>query len=108
MPKTNVSTPAAKNSNGSAKSTRKRVKKFPYFIRDMRNADFFTEEDAIYTVSFSAEVQKEFGGAWCDLEFRDVYRECHPLLALGVAIADCDAKYHQVKVRLHNIRIEKL
>ena len=74
----------------------------------MRDADLFTEEAAIYTVSFSAEVQKELGGSWCDLEFRDVYRECHPLLALGVAIADCDAKYCQVKVRLHNIRIEKL
>lgn len=92
----------------AVKATRRRTKKFPYFIRDMRTSDLFTEEEEIYTVSFAAEVQKEFGGAWCDLEFRDVYRERHPLLALGVAIADCDAKYCQVKVRLHNIRIEKL
>lgn len=96
-----------KNSTVTTKSTRKR-KKFPYFIRDMRTSDFFTEEEEVYTVSFSAEVQKEYGGAWCDLEFRDVYRECHPLLALGVAMADCNAKYFQVKIRLSNIRIEKL
>lgn len=96
-----------KNSKVTTKSTRKRVKKFPDFIRFMRDPDLFTEEAEIYTVSFSAKVQKEFGGAWCNLEFRDVYRECHPLLALGVAIADCDAQYCQMEMRLHDIRIEK-
>ena len=85
----------------------KRAKKFPYFIRDMRTAELFTEEEAIYTVSFTADVQKEYGGSWCELEFRDIYSEHHPLLAVGMAIADCDAKYHQVRVRLHNIRVEK-
>lgn len=97
-----------KHSTVATKITRKRVKKFPYFIRDMRTSELFTEAEEIYTVSFSAEVQKEFGAAWCDLEFRDIYREHHPLLALGMAIADCNAKYFQVKVRLCNIRIEKL
>ena len=95
------------NNSSLTAPRKKRAKKFPYFIRDMRTADLFTEEEAIYTVSFTADVQKEYGGAWCCLEFRDVYHECHPLLALGVALADCDAKYCQVKVRLHNIRIEK-
>lgn len=99
----NVATPAA----STVKATRKRPKKFPFFIQDMRTSDLFTEEEETYSVSFSAEVQREFGGDWRDLEFCNIYHERHPLLALGMAIADCDAKYHRVKVRLHNIRIEK-
>lgn len=102
-----VKSTSVKNSNAATSAPKKRAKKFPYFIQSMRTPDLFTEEEETYCVSFSAEVKKEFGGTWCDLEFCNIYHERHPLLALGMAIADCDAKYHQVKVRLNNIRIEK-
>lgn len=103
MPRTPES---GKTGNKSTRTTT-HIRRFPAFIRDMRNLPL-SEEESLYQVSFSANVRKVYGAAISGLDYSRPYRTVHPLLALGLAMADIDNTYYSASVNITSVRIEKI
>ena len=107
MPKPDTSGNQGNNSTRTA-SVSKRNKRFPYLLRDMWNLPVEPEE-TLYQVSCSANVRndpKALGPS--RREYMHPFQAVHPLLALGLAIADVENRYYSVFVDACSIEIRKL
>lgn len=94
--------------NNSTRSTAKRIKLFPYLIREMRTLPVSSGEE-LYQVSFSANVRRDPKALGPSrLEYVHPFQAVHPLLALGLAIADVENRYYSVFVDACSIEIRKL
>ncbi len=107
MPKPDTSGNQGNNSTRTA-SVSKRNKRFPYLLRDMWNLPVEPEE-TLYQVSFSANVRRDPKALGPSrLEYMHPFQAVHPLLALGLAIADVENRYYSVFVDACSIEIRKL
>lgn len=64
-------------------------------------------EAKLYQISFDASVRRSFNAEIIKLDFSRCYRAAHPLIALGMAIADVYADNYSSAINVESIRIVK-
>ncbi len=84
----------------------KRQEHFPKHLSDMRNLPVASGK-IIYQVSFHAHTRQSYNAEIIKLDFSRCYRAAHPLIALGMAIADVYADNYSSAINVESIRIVK-
>ena len=93
-----------KQSKVVTSAPKKRAQRLPILFHDLRKLPI-TDDERYYRVSFRGWCKCQSPDIERRLEFSDIYKSRHPLLAVGWALADLENKYIVSKVDVDTIKV---
>lgn len=88
-------------------SPRKRAQRFPILFRDLRNLPL-TDDERYYRVSLLGRCKYRYSGDEYRLEFSEIYKTRHPLLAVGLSLSDLGTRYLSSNVDVDTIKVRPI
>ena len=95
---------SGKLGNNSTHTT-SRTQRFPKYLHEMPH--YPLADKTLFQVSFHAHTRQSYNAEIVKLDFSRCYRAAHPLIALGMAIADVYADNYSSAINVESIRIVK-
>ncbi len=90
-------------------SPRKRAQRFPILFRELRNLPL-TDDERYYRVSLQGVCKYKYSSSGDKnlLEFSEIYKTRHPLLAVGLALSDLGTRYLSSNVDVNTIKVRPI